>query len=92
MFAAALKKLSFTRQVEASRADHIFLVRGRDASGQRAWYYLLVDKGKRDMFRSREGVPYLKLTDYGEILFSGFGEEPPADIKQQMKDEYGFEE
>ena len=92
MFSAAFKKFGFTRQVIVSRPDHIFLVRGRDAAGERAWYYIMIDKGKRDAFRNQEGVPFLKLTDYGEILHSGFGENPPEDIRRQMEEEYGFRE
>lgn len=92
MFATAFKKLSFTRNVVVSRPDHIFLVRGRDAAGERAWYYVMVDKGKRDAFKSQEGVPFLKLTDYGEILHSGFGDNPPESIIRQMEEEYGFRE
>lgn len=92
MFATALRKFTFTRHVEGARAEHLFLVRGRDASGQKAWYYVLVDKSKRDAFRVREGQAFLKLTDYGDIIASGFGEQPPEDIRQQMLKDYGFQE
>ena len=91
MFATALKKkLNFAQGLQAERPDHIFLVRGQDANGDNAWYYILVDHGKRDAFREKGGVALLKLTDYGVILHSGFGEAPPEAMRQRMKDEYNF--
>jgi hypothetical protein len=92
MFASALKKKFNYAQRIASRPDHIFLVRGKDTSGERAWYYVMIDHGKRDMFRNQNGVPYLKLTDYGNILHSGFGDCPPESIRQTMQEEHGFTE
>lgn len=92
MFGSALQKINFAQQIYASRPDHIFLVRGKDLSGRRAWYYVMVDKGKRDAFKSREGIPSLNLANYGRILYSGFGENPPEDIKNRMAEEYDFNE
>ncbi|MBY0407101.1 MAG: hypothetical protein K2Q01_05365 [Rickettsiales bacterium] len=91
MFASALKKkLNFSQAMQAERPDHIFLVRGQEASGESAWYYIMVDRGKREAFRAQSGVRQLTLTDYGVILFSGFGENPPEAIKLRMQEDYGF--
>lgn len=86
------KKGSFVSSLFASRPDCIFLVKGKDTTNRAAWYYVLVEKTKKDMFENIEGSQSLNLTDYGNILFSGYGEEPPADIKKRMEDEYGFKE
>ena len=91
MFASALKKkLHFTATAQAQRSDHIFLVRGLDTTGQNAWYYVMADTGKRDAFRSKSGVALLKLTDFGTILYSGFGTNPPETIRRRMEDDYNF--
>lgn len=90
MFASALKKLSFAQNVRISRLDHIFLTRGLDATGEQAWYYIMIDHGKQHAFCAHQTTPYIKLTDYGRILFSGYGENPPQDIQDIMKEEYGF--
>jgi hypothetical protein len=91
MFATALKKkLNYTNAMQSERPDHIFLVRGQDTSGESAWYYIMVDKGKRDAFRAQSGVHQLTLTDYGVILYSGFGEYPPEAIQQRMLEDYGY--
>src|SRR5262249_30639635 len=92
MFSAAAKKLHFTRQIQYSRPDHIFLVRGYDDNDRRAWYYVMADKGKREVFKAQNGSMQLALTDYGQILYSGFGNNPPETIRQEMEDDYGFRE
>ena len=78
--------------VHTARTNNIFLVRGMDTTGKQAWYYVLVDKSKRDIFKSRNGVPHLKLTDYGQILYSGYGNSPPESTISLMKNQYGFSE
>ena len=91
MFASALKKkLNFAQTMQAARPDHIFLVRGNDISGEAAWYYIMVDRGKREAFRNQNGVSRLSLSEYGTILYSGFGENPPDAIVKRMNKEYGF--
>lgn len=91
MFATALKKqTSFAQTLTVQNANQIFLVRGLDASGYNAWYYVLVNRTQREAFLGKNGTPQLKLSDYGAILYSGFGDEPPEHIRQRMQDEYNF--
>jgi len=33
----------------------------------------------------------IHLENYGKILYSAYGDEPPAHITQAIKDEYGIE-
>jgi hypothetical protein len=93
MYATALKTtFSFVRRIQAQFPDHIFLVRAKDISGKPAWYYVQAHYGKRDAFKAKSGSPFVKLTDYGRIIESGFGNEPPTDIKFRMERNYGFKE
>lgn len=82
----------FTDIVSSSRADNIYLVRGHDITSRAAWYYVMVEKTKKRIFEIEAKRGQINLTDYGNILYSGYGENPPEDMKQKMKDEYGFEE
>ena len=92
MFSSVLKKkLNYTQSLHAQRPDHIFLVRGKDTSGDEAWYYIQVEKGKRDLFIRQGGVAILDLTEYGTVLQCGYGEQPPQHIRNLMKEEYGFQ-
>ena len=86
------RKGSFVSSLFASRPDCIFLVKGKDTTNRQAWYYVTVDKSKKDTFESLQGAQSLNLNDYGKILYSGYGDEPPEDIKKTMEDEYGFKE
>lgn len=86
------QKNSFVSSLFASRADCIFLVKGKDTTNRQAWYYVMVEKSKKHLFEEVEGSQPLNLTDYGQILHSGYGDEPPDDIKAKMEEEYGFKE
>ncbi len=70
-------------------AELIYLVKGIDA-GRNAWYYVLVERLKVSMFLKALNDDIIHLENYGKILFSGYGDEPPADITFQLKEEYGI--
>jgi len=70
-------------------ADLIYLVKGVDA-GRNAWYYVLVDRLKVQLFLKALNEDIIHLENYGKILFSAYGEEPPASITDDLKAEYGI--
>ncbi|MDG7053614.1 MAG: hypothetical protein LKM45_07180, partial [Wolbachia endosymbiont of Alcedoecus sp.] len=70
---------SFADATRRSRSDLIYLVRGKDR-GRSAWHYVLVDKDKREMFLAKSRTGSMDVADYGEILYSGWGEDPPQEI------------
>ncbi len=83
---------SFASSVSSSRTDCIYLVRGNDSTSRAAWYYVMVDKPKKRLFEIDAKRGQIQLTDYGKIIYSGYGENPPDDMKKKMKDEYSFTE
>ncbi len=72
-----------------SKADLIYLVKGVDA-GSSAWYYVLVDRLKLQLFLKALNDDIIHLENYGVILFSAYGEEPPKDVTDKLKSEYGI--
>lgn len=72
-----------------SKADLIYLVKGVDA-GKAAWYYVLVERLKLQLFLKALNDDIIHLENYGEILFSAYGEEPPEDVTNKLKAEYGI--
>ncbi len=74
-----------------SKADLIYLVKGIDA-GSSAWYYVLVDRLKLQLFLKALNDDIIHLENYGVILYSAYGDEPPADITDKLKNEYGIED
>ena len=54
-----------------------------------SWYYLLLDGIKKPIFEEKIGKEAFDLKDFGEILYSGWGQEPPVDIKQKIQKRFG---
>ncbi|MCE3255034.1 MAG: hypothetical protein K0R25_528 [Rickettsiaceae bacterium] len=72
---------------DISTADLIYLVKGID-DGRNAWYYVLVEKMKLPAFLSALNDDIIHLENYGEILYSAYGEEPPQNVTDTLKKEY----
>lgn len=72
------------------QAELIYLVKGVDA-GRNAWYYVLVERLKVQLFLKALNDEIIHLENYGKILFSAYGDEPPATITDQLKEEYGIQ-
>jgi len=80
----------FTQMViKASENNFIYLVVGNEG-GKRAWYYIKVAKNQLPLFQKtmQEKADY-DLSKYGAILYSGWGEKPPAEIAAKIKQQYG---
>ena len=71
------------------QAELIYLVKGVDAS-RNAWYYVLVERLKVQLFLKALNDDIIHIEEYGKILFSAYGDEPPEEITQKLKDEYGI--
>jgi len=91
MFSSSLRKQSH-RPAENGKLNPVVLVRGHDMDGNSTWFYLMVDAGKLKAFKSNQGKELVSLTDYGRVLYSGFGKNPSDIIKWKMEKEYGFTE
>ena len=70
-------------------AELIYLVKGID-DGRNAWYYVLVERLKVQLFLKALNDEIIHLENYGKILFSAYGDEPPAEITDKLKEEYGI--
>jgi hypothetical protein len=76
---------SFTSNLMASRTDELtYLVRGED-KGRKAWHYIIVDKAKLPIFLKRIEKETIDIADYGTVIFSGWGENPPEEIVEKVK-------
>ena len=76
--------------IKRAQAEYIYLVKGID-NQRKAWYYVLVERLKVQLFLKALNDDIIHLENYGKILYSAYGEEPPASITQQLKDEYGID-
>jgi hypothetical protein len=82
--------MSFVTRVLQSSSEPIYYVTGTDFTGQKAWYYLLIAKGKALLFQDAFASGNLRLSEYGKIIASGYGEEPPEELIAKLKEEYNF--
>lgn len=74
---------------KATMADLVYLVKGVD-DGRNAWYYVLVDRLKVSLFLKALNDDIIHLENYGAILYSAYGDEPPQNITDTLKKEYGI--
>ena len=74
---------------KASKSDLIYLVKGID-DGRNAWYYVLVERLKVSLFLKALKDPIIHLENYSEVLYSAYGDEPPQEITDKLKKEYGI--
>lgn len=70
-------------------ADLIYLVKGLDGE-RNAWYYVLVDRLKLQLFLKALNDEIIHLENYGKILYSAYGKEPPVEVTEALKEEYGI--
>lgn len=72
--------MSYAAKVLGSKSNLLWLIQG-DHKSLRAWWFLLVNPAKLEIFRKSLEKKDLCLTDYGEIILSGYGQNPTdADI------------
>ena len=60
---------------------YVYLVKRKDR-GRPAWYYVLVEKEKEQEFKEQLHAETIDLSKFGKILQSGFGKDPPKQVKE----------
>jgi type IV secretion system protein VirD4 len=79
-------RLSLARRVEARQ---IYLVKGK-TQGREAWYFVLVNRKPALVFETEMRQGRFNLEEYGEVLLSGWGKEPPEEVMRRAREEWGF--
>lgn len=77
-------------------SKRVFLVRGKDR-GQEAWHYVLLvdDEETIRVFVEKtqgpnKGKESIDVANYGQVLKSGWGSDPPTDIRDWVENEYAI--
>ena len=83
-----MQKKDFTASVASSRNNLIYLVTGKDR-GRACWHYVKVEQLKLPLFLEKVKSDFIDVADYGDILRSGWGEQPSDDVKNAIVEEYG---
>ena len=66
-------------------SDRIYLVRGKDR-GKPVWHYVLVEKALLPLFLRRTKGGSLDVADFGLILTSGWGKDPPENVRKNINE------
>ena len=92
-YAAKHKGGNFISQVIKDRAVACVLYCPGNESIGEAWYVVDVDSGKEKEFKQRlETGETINFTEYGTIIYSGWGKEPPESLKVKLSEKYGLYE
>ncbi len=76
--------------LQQSQGKDIFYVVVEDTRQKLAWYYVKVQPGKAHAFEQALKGP-TDLALWGQVLYSGYGEASPSNIRNIMKQKFGFE-
>ena len=83
--------MSFAQHLQKQQ-QNIWLLHMTDIVGRKRYYYVQLSGIKKPIVERLVAKSGVNPADYGEILATGFGEQPSAEIAAYMKTEYGFEE
>ena len=73
--------MSFVAKVFSEKSNLLWLVRG-DHKSRKAWWFVFVKPFKLNSFKAALGSDSMLLTEYGDIIECGYGENPTsADIE-----------
>ncbi len=80
------KNKATSRNKILKAADNIYLSVGTYNS-KYTWHYVDIDKLKLPIFLNDiKNKNKIDVAQYGKILFSGWGKEPPEDIKKKIEE------
>ncbi len=86
------QKRSFVDQIIAKKGHLVHKLKAKDSTGRWAYYFVLVEAPKEQSFLAAlKSDETIDLEDYGKVLASCYGEEPNQQIKDFLKEKYGFE-
>lgn len=84
-------KRSYTDKLIGRSGHLIHKLKAKDTTGRWAYYFVYVPAGKEQLFlRAIDGDGTVDLEDYGKVIASCYGEEPTQEIKDFLKEKYGF--
>ena len=84
-------KADVTIGYKENSTDRIYLVRGIDR-GRAAWHYVLAKKHLLGLLLKRTTGGRLDVADFGAVLRSGWGKDPPEGTIDQILEECDFKE
>jgi hypothetical protein len=66
----------------------IYLSQGH-YEGHSTWHYVKIDALKEPLFKQAIKSGSVDVADFGEVIFSGWGEKPPQSVVEMIQKKYG---
>ena len=66
--------------------DYAYIVRGTDSTKREAWYYVLINPCMERPFKEKNIGDTYNLEDFGKVIVSQYGKNPPIDIDEMIFD------
>jgi len=67
--------MTFAAKILGGKSSLLWLVQGEHRS-RKAWWFLLVDATRIEVFKRSLGSKAMLLSQYGQVITSGYGQEP----------------
>ena len=83
--------MNIAKSITSINNELLYLVQGEDRHGREAFYYILVDKLKKEIFLKEIATEMSDLRRFGKILISGFGTEPTEDAQLYLKKKFNLD-
>lgn len=68
----------------------MILCRGSDEDGEDCWAYMCVKPSMAQAFKDARDKGIFDIEEYGTVIESGSGIEPPVEIKRRMERDFGM--
>lgn len=68
----------------------LVLCRGNNHAGRAFWVYMCMLPNQAELFCEARRQGRMDLEDYGTVLEFGEGAEPPPEVRERMRQEFGF--
>lgn len=79
-------------ELVASKGHLVHKLKAKDTSGQWAYYFVLVEAEQEAAFlEAINGNGAIELEDYGKVIASSYGDQPSQQVRDFLRDRYGWE-
>ncbi len=87
-----LKQL-LKKQYISRNGHNVHKLKGKDSTGRWAYYFVLIEPEMENKFlkaiEAKTGT--IDFENYGEVIASCYGETPTQEVKNHLKELYGFD-
>ena len=81
--------MSFVQKAISQNGHRFYYLNAKLNDDEFAWYFVLVNPAKESAFKALDFTKPFTITDYGQIIESGYGDSAPSDVIDNINNAYG---